>query len=184
MAARQYGFALMSGSSQFSWLTKHQNVDGAIPSLPSHYKTFIATTDDSAPVPRIGTLTLVGPPLGFLPLHRDDRFPASIHEPELDSRLLNAGRRAGSRQVTPTLIPEQPPSPVLTSSILFRHFIGRFAFARLSSSHLTRSRRAFSLTLTTLALDQRRSRRFAARACTPAARGQTLISCTACAGTQ
>lgn len=146
-------------------------MDGVIPSLPSHYKMFFATTDDSAPVPRIGTLVLVGPPLGLLPFHRDDRFTASTHEPELDSRLLYAGRHAVGKQVSSALIPEQPLSPVLTSSILFRHVIGRFAFARLSSSHLTWSSHAFSLTLTTLALNQRRSRRFAAWACTPAARG-------------
>ena len=160
----------MAGSSRFR-LTKHQNVGDITPSLQSYYKTFSATTGDSAPVPRIGTLVLVGLPLGRLPSHRGDRFLASAHEPEPDSRLLNAGRHAGGKQVSPALIPEQPPSPVLTSSILFRHFIARFAFARLSGSHLTRCFRAFSLTLTTPALDRRRSRWFAAWACTPTARG-------------
>jgi len=37
------------------------------PSLQPHYKTFIANTDHSAPVPGIGTLVLVGLPLGRLP---------------------------------------------------------------------------------------------------------------------
>ena len=39
--------------------------DDAAPSLHPHYRDFITTTGCSAPVPRIGTLTLVGPPLGF-----------------------------------------------------------------------------------------------------------------------
>ena len=42
-----------------------------------HLRDFFATESWSAPVPRIGTLTLVGPPLGFLPYPRDDRFPRS-----------------------------------------------------------------------------------------------------------
>ena len=46
----------------------------------------------SAPVSRLGTLTLVGPPLGFLPYHRNDRFPRSTHEPDSGSRYLYAGR--------------------------------------------------------------------------------------------
>src|SRR4029077_11318365 len=34
--------------------------DTAVPSVPSHYRTFTPTTDCSAPVPRIGTLALAG----------------------------------------------------------------------------------------------------------------------------
>ena len=37
--------------------------------------TFITTTSDSVPVPRIGTQVLVGSPLERLPSHRDDWFP-------------------------------------------------------------------------------------------------------------
>nr|WP_235201184.1 hypothetical protein [Photorhabdus aegyptia] len=44
-------------------------------------RSFIATTACSAPVLRIGTLTLMGPPLALLPLHRSDRFPRSPQEP-------------------------------------------------------------------------------------------------------
>mgnify|MGYP004160663741 CR=1 FL=1 len=36
------------------------SLDDAAPSLQSHYRTFTATTDCSAPVPRIGTQALVG----------------------------------------------------------------------------------------------------------------------------
>jgi hypothetical protein len=56
-----------------------------------------------APVPRIGTLTLVGPPLEFLPSHRDDRFPGSMQKPGSGSRPLYAGRHPGSKQVSPGL---------------------------------------------------------------------------------
>ena len=35
-------------------------LNNATPSLQPHYRTFIATTGCSAPVPRIGTLTLIG----------------------------------------------------------------------------------------------------------------------------
>ncbi len=45
------------------------------PLLQPHYRAFYARTGWSAPVPRIGTLTLVVQPLGFLPCHRDDWFP-------------------------------------------------------------------------------------------------------------
>ena len=40
---------------------------GSSPSLQPHYRIFNTNTGWSAPVPRIGTLTLVGPPLAFLP---------------------------------------------------------------------------------------------------------------------
>ena len=41
--------------------------DEPTPSLHPHYRDFITTTSWSAPVPRIGTLVLGGPPLEFLP---------------------------------------------------------------------------------------------------------------------
>ena len=80
-------------------------MDDMTPSLQLHYTAFLTTTGHSAPVPRIGTLVLVGLPLGRLPSYRDDRFPGSVHKPESDSRHLNAGRRSGSKQVSPELIP-------------------------------------------------------------------------------
>ncbi len=70
-------------------------LNDSAPSLQSHYRTFIATTGRSAPVLRIGTLTLVGLPLGLLPLHRSDRFPRSAQKPGSSSRHLHAGRRSG-----------------------------------------------------------------------------------------
>ena len=78
---------------------------GATPSLQPHYRTFIATTGRSAPVLRIGTLPLVGPPLAVLPWHRSDRFPRSAQEPGSRSRHLCAGRHSVSKQVPSELIP-------------------------------------------------------------------------------
>src|SRR3954467_14738086 len=70
----------------------------------------------------------------------------------------------------PALIPEQRLNPgfdiVPTLSILRRWFTR----VRLSDPHLTRSRRAFSLTLTTGALDPSRSRWFEAGLRRPAPR--------------
>jgi hypothetical protein len=140
------------------------------PSLHAHYRHFDATTSPSAPVPRIGTLALVGLPLELLPWHRSDRFPGSPFEPGSDSRHLNAGRRAGSKRISPALIPGQRLLPgfdvVHTLSTLHRWFTR----VRLSDPHLTRSRRAFSLTLTTRALNPSRSRWFGACLRRPAPR--------------
>src|SRR5439155_24621836 len=52
---------------------------------PPAFTGFVATTSPSAPPPRIGTLILMAPPLGFLPSHRGGRFPRSAHAPALGS---------------------------------------------------------------------------------------------------
>src|SRR5262249_39537031 len=105
-----------------------------------------------------------------LPSHRGDRFPGSPFEPAADSRHLNAGRHAGSKRISPALIPEQrllPGFDVIHTLSTLRQW---FTCVRLSASHLTQSRCAFSLTLTTRALDPSRSRWFAACLRRPAAR--------------
>jgi hypothetical protein len=53
------GFAL---STRFlpSLVDLQTKPDNAVPSVQSHYRTFHPTMDCSAPVPRIGTLTLMG----------------------------------------------------------------------------------------------------------------------------
>src|ERR1700693_2329702 len=93
-----------------------------------------------------------------------------MFEPGSDSRHLNAGRHAGSKRISPALIPGQRLLPgfdvVLTLSTLHRWFTR----VRLSDPHLTRSRHAFSLTLTTGALDPSRSRWFGACLRRPAPR--------------
>src|SRR5437764_642232 len=93
-----------------------------------------------------------------------------MFEPGSDSRHLNAGRHAGSKRISPALIPEQRLNPgfdvVPTLSTLHRWFTR----VRLSDPHLTQSRRAFSLTLTTGTLNPSRSRWFGACLRRPAPR--------------
>src|ERR1700756_1203729 len=87
-----------SRSSSFK-LAQCPRPDNATPLLQFHYRTFVAHTGCSAPVPRIGTQTLAGSPLESLPSHRGDRFPSSTSGPGSSSRHLHAGRQVGSRQV-------------------------------------------------------------------------------------
>ena len=140
------------------------------PSLHAHYRHFLATTSPSAPVPRIGTQALVGPPLGLLPSHRGDRFPGYLLEPESESRHLNAGRHTGSKRISPVLIPEQRLHSGFDVVLMLSTRPQWFTCVRLSDPHLTRSRHAFSLMLTTRALDPSRSRWFATCLRRPAAR--------------
>src|SRR4030066_398650 len=84
----------------------------------------------SISITETSTLLRVGPPpcpasvlspswvlhFEFLPYHRDDRFPRSTQEPDSGSRYLYAGRRPGSKQVSPGLILVFRKLPVLTSS--------------------------------------------------------------------
>ena len=81
------------------------------PFAPRALPRFTTNTGRSAPVPGIGTLILVGHPLGLLPLHPDDRFPGSLREPKPSSRRLYTGRHVGSKQVSPTLIPSRKTPP-------------------------------------------------------------------------
>jgi hypothetical protein len=84
------------------------------PSLQLHYRTFIATTSRTAPVPRIGTLPLAvsaawGPPFrrpsgSTSPnerprRYRDDRFSCSMPAPATSSRHLYTGHRQDNTQV-------------------------------------------------------------------------------------
>ncbi len=117
-----FGFVPMSGSSH-RWLSHHRNVSDTAPSLRRRYTAFNATTGRSAPVPRIGTQALAGLPLGPLPSHRGDRFPGSTRKPGPASRRLHAGRRRGSKQVSPRLIPGQRLRPGFDVISRFRQFI-------------------------------------------------------------
>lgn len=134
----QNGFVLFTGFLP-SLVDPKIRPDNAAPSVQSHYRTFLPTTSCSAPVSRIGTLTLVGLPLEFLPSHRNDRFPRSTQKPESGSRHLYAGCRPSSKQVTLGLILESRkyPSSDITQKVSTPH--QWFALARLPESHLTGS---------------------------------------------
>ena len=153
------------------WVDPATKLGDWAPSLHAHYRHFLATTSPSAPVPRIGTLALVGLPLGLLPWHRGDRFPGSMFEPGSDSRHLYAGRHAGGQRISPALIPGQRLDPGFDVVLMLSTRHRWFPCGRLSDPHLTRSRRAFSLTLTTGALNPSRSRWFGACLRRPAPRG-------------
>jgi hypothetical protein len=85
------------------WSTPSARSSGPVapPALPG----FIATTNPSVPVSRLGTQFLVGLPLGGLPSHRDHRFPRSTQKPALSSCHLGAGRRADPQQARSALRP-------------------------------------------------------------------------------
>src|SRR3954462_4414261 len=125
------------------WVDPATKLGDWAPSLHAHYRHFLATTSPSAPVPRIGTLALVGLPLGLLPSHRGDRFPGSLFEPGSDSRHLHAGRHPGSKRISPALIPGQRllPGFDVVPTLSTRH--QWFPCGRLSDPYLTRSCRAF-----------------------------------------
>ena len=100
------------------------SLDDAAPSLQSHYRTFITTTGCSVPVPRIGTLALVGA------AHSRGSLSIGTTGSHVSHQSLNQGHatctpdaewavsrsRANSSRRT-----QQP--PVLTSSMRFRRFI-------------------------------------------------------------
>jgi len=113
------------------------------------------------------------------PHRRGDRFPRSVQDPDLSSRHLHAGRRLGSQQAPPRLIPRYDLNLGfdVNQKLSTRH--QWFTRVRLLRSHLTRSRRAVSATLTTPALDRRSLRWFAASPCRATTEGHTSISCTA-----
>ncbi len=145
--------------------------DCATPSLQPHYRAFFTTTNYSAPVLRIGTITLEGPPLRAFPLHRNDRFPRSLQKPESSSRRLYAGCRLDSKQVSSRLVPGQRLKPGFDN--ISPCFDTSSAVRLRSSPCFTpdRSCPAFSLTLTTSALYQSSLRWFKACSCKPALRG-------------
>ena len=87
------------------------NGDDLPPSLQPHYRAFIATTRQSAPLRRIGTFGLaVGAACAF-PLTSPARFSRSVPEPGRGSRRLHAGCRSGSIRTSSELIPEAVPAP-------------------------------------------------------------------------
>ena len=139
----------------------------APPALPG----FIATMSPSAPSPRIGTLILVGPPLGFLPCHRGNRFPRSAQEPALGSRRLHAGHRPGSRQAPPELHPR----PTTRAWFRWRPYAFDTSSAVHSRSSSQRSPDGFIPPFPSRSpprpLGRSSIRWFGPRACTPSPRG-------------
>ncbi len=163
------------------------------PLLGSHYRTVIAPTGPSAPVPRIGTQPLVFQTLAALPsaadhghapsgpaAARDDRFPRSVRKPGPGSRRLYAGRRLGRMQGTPDSSRGRNPTSVLTSSEepfdtkpAIRSRSPSWPLPDAITSHLFPQRSART------ALDRRTLRWFAISSCWGDREGPTLIFRTA-----
>jgi hypothetical protein len=167
------------------------------PSLQPDYRALITTTSRPAPVPR-GTLPLAvsaawgppsrGQPAGQLPgpatrRCRGDRFSCSMPAPATSSRHLYTGHRQGHTQAASWLRTHPPGAPLSPERVPVRVLMPIsclsmrqqwFTHVRLLVTHLTRSRRAFSGTLTTTALYRRSSRWFGLPACTANPEGHIL----------
>ncbi|MGD0237507.1 MAG: hypothetical protein ABSC55_23630, partial [Syntrophorhabdales bacterium] len=107
--------------------------DDPTPSLHLHYRDFNATTGQSVPVPRIGTLTLVGAPhlsfslrIGTTGSHVPHKSLVQVHATCMPDATQTVSRfPLGSSGES-----ERP--PVSTSSNSFRHLIsGSLSFVSL-----------------------------------------------------
>ena len=105
------------------------------PSLHLYYRDFNITTNWSAPVLRLGTLILMGLPLGLLPYPRNDPASAGFHT-EAWFRLTPPLRRTPPRQYTgsPWTLPGVVKGPSFDVIVTcFRHLIsGSFALVSLN----------------------------------------------------
>ena len=138
-------------------------LNNATPSLQPHYRAFVTTTGCSAPVPRIGTLILAGASCLDVSLRigaTGSHVPRKSL-PQSHAAFMPDVVRAAIRP-SPRLVPGQRHLPGfdIVDTLSTRH--QRFAFARLSETHLTGSSPAFSATLTTTAFDRRSLRWFEA----------------------
>src|SRR6516162_6719544 len=98
--------------------------NNATPSLQPHYRSFITTTGCSAPVPRIGTLTLIGSTYWISPLASERQVPAFHIEAWFrltpPSRRMPPGQQSGH---PPGSSRVNEIRPVSTSSCTFRRVI-------------------------------------------------------------
>ena len=121
----------------------------ALPRLP-------ATTAQSAPGRRLGTFGLAGLPLGPFPFTSPARFSRSARKPRRESCPLYAGRHLASQQAPARRLPGHTHDPGFDVIAVLSTRRRGFASAHLSRPHLTGAP-AFSMTLTTGALDPSRS---------------------------
>ena len=114
----------------------------------------------------------MGPPLGFLPLHWNDRFSSSVQKPAYKSCHLYAGCRLDSKRVPSRLIPAtlQPTGfdnihPLFDTSSMVHSRSSLVCSPDMIFCH------AFSLTLTTMTLYHSSLRWFGTYALTSIPRG-------------
>ena len=145
------------------------------PLAPRALPRFPATTAQSAPGRRLGTFGLAGPPLGPFPFTSPARFSRSARKPRLESCPLYAGRHLASQQAPARLLPGHTLDPGFGVIAVLSTRRRGFAYAHLSSPHLTGAP-AFSMTLTTGAFDPSRSWRFGASPCRATPKGRPSSS--------
>src|SRR5215472_9060420 len=123
MASQENGFALSTGFLP-SPVDPRPERNNAAPSLQLHYRTFITTTSCPAPVPRIGTLVLMGPPIWTSPFASRRQVPTfrtrAWFRVTPPSCRMPSGPQSGH---SPDLSRVNDFPPVSTSSIRFRHVI-------------------------------------------------------------
>jgi hypothetical protein len=81
--------------------------DDPPPLLQPHYRTFVATTRQSAPLRRIGTFGLAVGAAAPFPLASSARFSRSVPEPNRASRCLYAGCRSVGIRTSSELVPQE-----------------------------------------------------------------------------
>ena len=156
------GFAL---STRFlPLLVDHgRELSNAAPSVRPHYRAFNPTASCSVPVPRIGTLALMGAShlSVFLGIGATGSHVPCKSQPQSHAAFMPDAVRAAIRP-PPGLLPGQRLLPGFDIAYTLSTRPQRFAHARLSEPYLTESSSAFSATLTTTALDRRSLRWFGA----------------------
>jgi hypothetical protein len=96
------------------------NTGWPVPFAPPALPGFIATTGQSAPASRFGTLPLTVSAVWGSSFASGSRFSRSMQEPKPGSRHLYAGYRLVSKQVSSRLVPRHPCS--LGFDIVIRGF--------------------------------------------------------------
>ena len=130
------------------------NGDDPPPLLHGHYPASSLIRGQSAPLQRIGTLSLVvGAAYAFFPWHRRPG-PHVPHESLIELRAVYMPDAAWAVSVhPPSLSRKMGQPPVLTSSNPISTLHRRFTCVRLSQSYLPESCSGFSATFTTMAFD-------------------------------
>lgn len=106
-------------------LTYETLPSGQVPSLHLHYRGFSATTNLSAPVPRIDTISLAGSPLVPFSCTSRRQVPAVQHEsPDQAHATSMPGAAWTVNRHPPDLSRGNITSPVLTPYVHFRHVCG------------------------------------------------------------
>jgi hypothetical protein len=145
--------------------------DDDAPSVRSHYRTFLPTTSDSVPVPRIGTLALAGAARLRVSLCIG-ATGSYVPHPRLnqDHAAFMPDASGAVHRSPSTCFAGQSLDPGFDVAFGLSTHHQRFTCVRLLDSYLTEYVPPFPATLTTTTLNRRRLPRFEVCACTPTSR--------------